>query len=65
MPKKEIDDKPFSESTLTKLDLFQRYAGEWLPVFLGDRIIYPEINVCDFFSGSGTDSNGIWGSSPF
>jgi three-Cys-motif partner protein len=62
MPKKEIDDKPFSESTLTKLDLFQRYAGEWLPVFLGDRIIYPEINVCDFFSGSGTDSNGIWGS---
>lgn len=62
MPKTEIDDKPFSESTLTKLDLFERYAREWLPVFLGDRIPYPEINICDFFSGSGTDTLGKWGS---
>lgn len=62
MPKEEIDEKPFSESTLTKLDLFQRYAREWLPVFLGGRIRFPEINICDFFSGSGTDSEGTWGS---
>jgi three-Cys-motif partner protein len=62
MPKQEIDDKPFSESTLTKLDLFERYAREWLPVFLGMHIRYPDIHVCDFFSGSGTDIQGNWGS---
>ncbi len=62
MPKQEIDEKPFSESTLTKLDLFERYAREWLPVFLGERITFPEINICDFFSGSGTDSSGNKGS---
>jgi three-Cys-motif partner protein len=62
MPRQEIDDKPYSESTLTKLDLFQRYAREWLPVFLTGNIRFPEINICDFFSGSGTDSEGTWGS---
>ncbi len=62
MPKQEIDDKPFSESTRTKLDLFERYAREWLPVFLGGRIPFPEINICDFFSGSGADSQGTPGS---
>lgn len=62
MPKIEIDDKPFNEATLTKLNLYERYAREWLPVFLGERIIYPEIHICDFFSGSGTDSHGTWGS---
>jgi len=62
MPKIEIDDKPYPESTLTKLDLFQRYTREWLPVFVGGKITHPEINICDFFSGSGTDSEGTWGS---
>ena len=62
MPNQEIDEKPYSESTRTKLDLFERYAREWLPVFLGSRIRYPEINICDFFSGSGADSAGSWGS---
>ncbi len=63
MPSEEIDDKPFTESTLTKLELFERYAREWLPVFLTGPLIYREINLCDFFSGSGTDSEGTWGSS--
>lgn len=62
MPRKEIDDKPFNEATRIKLDLFERYAREWLPVFLGDRTPFPEINLCDFFSGSGTDTEGTWGS---
>jgi len=62
MPREEIDDKPFNEATRTKLDLFERYAREWLPVFLGERIAYPEINLCDFFSGSGADSEGTPGS---
>ncbi len=62
MPKEEIDDKPYGESTLTKLELFQRYAREWLPVFLGERTIFPEINICDFFSGSGADSENTPGS---
>ncbi|MGF1657538.1 MAG: three-Cys-motif partner protein TcmP [Verrucomicrobiales bacterium] len=63
MPRQEIDDKPFNQSTLTKLDLFERYAREWLPVFITGPVIYKEINICDFFSGSGTDSEATWGSS--
>lgn len=27
-------DRPFDEGTLTKLQIFQLYAREWLPVFL-------------------------------
>ncbi len=27
-------EKPFDEGTLTKLELFQRYAEAWLPVFV-------------------------------
>ncbi|MCC5838828.1 MAG: three-Cys-motif partner protein TcmP [Opitutales bacterium] len=62
MPRAEIDDKPFNEATLTKLELFERYAREWLPVFLSEHSRFTEINICDFFCGSGTDSNGTAGS---
>jgi hypothetical protein len=27
-------EKPFDEGTLTKLEIFQLYTREWLPVFL-------------------------------
>lgn len=55
--------KPFDEGTLTKLDIFSLYAGEWLPVFLS-RPVPPksEVHVFDFFAGPGTDSVGTAGS---
>jgi three-Cys-motif partner protein len=56
-------EKPFDEGTLTKLELFERYAEAWLPVFVArHEIIWPEVNIFDFFAGSGTDVNGTEGS---
>jgi len=55
--------RPFDEGTLTKLQIFELYAREWLPVFLA-RSDPPkrEIHVFDFFAGPGTDSKGELGS---
>jgi len=63
MPATEFHKKPFDEGTLTKLQIFELYAREWLPVFLApDRPPRPEIHLFDFFAGSGTDSAGELGS---
>jgi three-Cys-motif partner protein len=56
-------DKPFDEGTLTKLDIFQLYTREWLPVFLARQpVIFPEIHIYDFFCGPGVDAVGTKGS---
>lgn len=55
--------KPFDEGTLTKLQIFELYTREWLPVFLSPEKPYrSEIHLFDFFAGPGTDSNGELGS---
>jgi three-Cys-motif partner protein len=55
--------KPFDEGTLTKLDIFELYAREWLPVFLSQSPPkWREVHVFDFFAGPGQDSIGIPGS---
>lgn len=55
--------KPFDESTQTKLEIFQLYTREWLPVFLARaRPIRSEIHLFDFFAGPGTDVDGVPGS---
>jgi len=55
--------KPFDEGTLTKLQIFELYTREWLPVFLSpDKPSRSEIHLFDFFSGPGTDANGELGS---
>ena len=61
MAKKGFHEKPFDEATLTKLELFELYAREWLPVFLnsGARKV---VHLYDFFAGPGTDSAGVVGS---
>jgi three-Cys-motif partner protein len=46
--------KPFDESTLTKLSIFEQYAKSWLPTFLKQNWVR-EINIVDFFSGPGYD----------
>lgn len=56
-------DEPFDEGTLTKLQLFERYAEAWLPVFVApEKVLWPEVNIFDFFAGAGTDSDGVEGS---
>ena len=63
MPRKDINEKPFDEGTKTKLEVFQLYVREWLPVFLArEKIIWPEVHLFDFFCGSGSDSAGVPGS---
>lgn len=56
---KDFHNKPFDESSLVKLALFEEYIKEWLPVFF-DRaeIIWHNINILDLFSGPGADTNG-------
>jgi three-Cys-motif partner protein len=56
-------DKPFDEGTLTKLEIFQLYAREWLPVFLAKpNPSRKQIHVFDFFAGPGEDVNRVQGS---
>ncbi len=63
MPAEEIEDKPFNEGTLTKLQLFELYARAWLPVFTSpSEPIWKRIHVFDFFAGRGRDCEGTPGS---
>ncbi len=59
----DFHDKPFDEGTLSKLQLFELYAREWLPVFLSKtEPTWREVHVFDFFAGPGTDVSGEFGS---
>ena len=56
-------DEAFDEGTLTKLEIFQLYTREWLPVFLSREVDYVrEVHLFDFFAGPGTDGVGVPGS---
>lgn len=56
----DLHTKPFDEQTLTKLELFEDYAKEWIPTFVmsGQSNVW----IFDFFAGPGFDRNGIPGS---
>jgi three-Cys-motif partner protein len=56
-----LHDKPFDETTLTKLQLFEDYAQAWLPTFLMQTHL-TEIHIFDFFAGTGYDLEGKAGS---
>jgi three-Cys-motif partner protein len=61
MPAKDLHDKPFDDSTIAKLEIFEDYAEAWLPTF----VMLGEETVCifDFFAGTGHDNkNGVPGS---
>src|SRR5882724_8502225 len=59
----KFHNSPFSEETLTKLEIFQLYTREWLPVFLSKPDpIFPKIHLFDFCAGPGKDSEGKPGS---
>lgn len=56
-------DKPFDDGTSFKLNIFERYLREWIPVFLARKNkIFSEIRIFDFFAGHGMDKNGKKGS---
>jgi len=58
---KNFHNKPFDEETTLKLQIFQGYIREWLPVFLSRRS-FRTIHIFDFFAGPGKDCNGVEGS---
>ncbi len=60
MPGKNIHKEPFDEGTITKLEIFQRYAREWLPTFVMSQ--RRKAYIFDFFAGTGYDMNGVPGS---
>jgi len=61
MPVKDLHATKFDEGTLVKLELFQNYLEEWLPVFIHSQGS-SSINIIDFFAGAGTDVEGTPGS---
>ena len=60
MPRKNIHDEPFDEGTITKLEIFQHYACEWLPTFVMSK--RKKVYIFDFFAGTGYDKNHVPGS---
>lgn len=60
MARKNINDEPFDESTLAKLDLYEDYAEAWIPTFVMSG--HKHICIFDFFAGSGYDSTRVPGS---
>ncbi len=63
MARKDLFQKPFDEGTIDKLEIFEDYFKEWLPVFIARKeIIWKEIQIFDLFGGEGKDTSNIYGS---
>ena len=60
MAYKDLQEEPFDESTIAKLEIFEDYAQAWIPTFVMQGV--PTICIFDFFAGTGYDKNGIAGS---
>jgi len=58
----EFHKHEFTNETLLKLEIFQGYTREWLPVFLSGGAAVTHVNVFDFFAGPGADTSGEPGS---
>lgn len=55
--------KRFDEGTLNKLELFEKFAAEWIPVFVArPSPPFAELHIFDFFAGPGRDNAGQPGS---
>lgn len=60
---KSFFNKPFTEDTNVKLELYREYLKKWLPVFIGAHKPYWDVvNIFDLFCGTGKDSEGTSGS---
>lgn len=60
MAYKDLHDRPFDDSTIAKLEIFEDYAQAWIPTFVMQG--KPTICIFDFFAGTGRDKNGNPGS---
>jgi three-Cys-motif partner protein len=60
MGSKNLHGKPFDETTIAKLEIFEEYVEAWLPTFV--MLNEPTVCVFDFFAGTGYDKAGIPGS---
>ena len=58
---KDINEAPFDDATKLKLQIFGDCFEEWLPVFINNSTVN-KIVIFDLFAGSGTDTNGYYGS---
>ena len=55
--------KKFTEDTNVKLELYEDYLTEWLPVFIStSRPFKNTVNILDLFCGPGKDEEGTLGS---
>jgi three-Cys-motif partner protein len=59
MPTKDLHETPFDQETITKLEIFESYAQEWIPTFVLSK---QSISIFDFFAGGGYDVDGTPGS---
>lgn len=55
-----LHNKKFDEATLTKLELFEDYAKEWIPTFVMSG--WKRLCIFDYFAGPGYDIQSIPGS---
>lgn len=62
MGKVQHHEKAFDDHTIQKLELFEEYARQWLPVFISQRSRWKAIEIYDLFAGPGTDAAGTPGS---
>lgn len=63
MANRDFHDKAYDAGTLAKLQIFELYAQEWIPVFVSQpEPKFKEIHLFDFFCGPGTDGGGTSGS---
>ncbi len=60
MARIDLHEKPFNETTIAKLEIFEDYAQAWIPTFVmsGSNTIC----IFDFFAGTGYDKNAVEGS---
>ena len=56
----DLHSKEFDEATITKLELFEDYAKEWIPTFVMSNCT--NLWIFDYFAGPGYDKNHIEGS---
>ena len=61
MPYIDLHEKPFKDSTICKLEIFEDYTQAWIPAFVSQGY-YKAIHIFDFFAGTGYDQKGIKGS---
>mgnify|MGYP002856468946 CR=1 FL=1 len=61
MGSKDLHRKPFDDGTNCKLNIFETYTQEWLPVMIMSKH-HPVCCIYDLFAGPGYDTTGQQGS---